>query len=205
MQVNEHLEQGSWWQLITRSEGTDAGGEKEIGIRRPIPSNPRERQSEPERGAAREAPLRFTPPVCFPPQFLNAWMCPASWDLGGLRSNKRKGDRGGLVVVVTWGLWFINLQSFKFHGEVTHLSPRGVILLQRTIVKCAVFVFNCRYHYSRAHAAAGEMRRGEGHPRRCATKFTIPSRTLFLASITKRWLAFPRIVLWKTLRAQKWI
>lgn len=110
----------------------------------------------------------------------------------------KKGDEQSWVVVVTWGLWFINLQSFKFkgkHGEVTRLSPRGVISLQRTIAKDAVFVFNC-WKSLVPLLLPLQLRRRERvtHKKVCA----IPLRNLFPSSKTKRCLTFTRVALWKT-------
>ncbi len=80
----------------------------------------------------------------------------------GLRSNTKKVMEQSWVVIVTWGLWFINLQSFKFEGkhrEVTRLSPRGVISLQRTIAERAVLSLTAgerSSHYSsRCRCGAG--------------------------------------------------
>lgn len=78
-------------------------------------------------------PPRFTPPVCFlSPQQHRSYMPFSAQPAGnwGVRYNK-KGDWG----VLSSGLWFINLLSFKFqtNGVGLWYTLWGVIVKHRTI------------------------------------------------------------------------
>ncbi len=80
LQVNEHLEQHSQWQLNMRSKATEVERTKGRGIQRPEPFKPMF-DNEVERGSlarsCARAPLRFyaTCLFFFPTQIINAWMC----------------------------------------------------------------------------------------------------------------------------------
>lgn len=125
MQVNEHLECFSQRLLSVHSKGLPGNCSK---VSQPALIG----QSQGGFRSEMLGPLRFTPPVCFLPQQHRSYMSFCAQPAGnwGVRYNK-KGDWG----VLSLGLWFINLHSFKFQTNCVGLwyTPQGVILQHRTI------------------------------------------------------------------------
>lgn len=115
------------------------------------------------------------PPVClfFPHAAYKCLDVPSLLGSAGLRSNTKKVMEQSWVVIVTWGLWFINLQSLNSKGSTERLpvsAPGGVISLQRTIAKRAVLSLTAgerSSHYS-SRCRCGT---GRGSPTRKFVQF----------------------------------
>lgn len=105
-------------------------------------------------------PPRFPPPVCFPsPERHRSYMpfCAQPAGNWGVRYNK-KGDWG----VLSSGLWFINLHSFKFqtNGVGLPCTLWGVILKHRTIQIHWITIFSIWWRIDNAVAECSWETRG---------------------------------------------
>lgn len=110
-------------------------------------------------------PPRFAPPVCFPsPEQHRSYMPLRAQPAGnwGVRYNK-KGDWG----VLSSGLWFINLHSFKFqtNGVGLWYTLWGVILKHRTIQIHQSPVFSKYWRIDNIQAQCSQGTRGTKAPK----------------------------------------